>query len=124
LDEAVCVRSSFGEGSDALIVDALSTEATLVSLSLLLSEMSEGVVLFDKALGFFGSSGRRTGSRLVLMGSGWGECLSLCDLVNFENNPLFSDFEEVSLRDEGAGLALRARAVEEFIGVLVWGVLR
>ena len=121
LDEAVCVRSSLGEGSGALIVEALSTEATLVSLSLLVSEMSEAAVLFDIALGFFGSSGSRTGSTLVLIGSGWGGCgcLSLCDLVNFENNDFFSGFVDDSLRDEGAGLALRGSAVEELIGVLL-----
>jgi hypothetical protein len=91
----------------------------LVSLSLLLSAVSEDKVLLDIALGFFGSSTSRTGSTLVRIGSGWGgECLSLWDLVNFENNDFFSGLADVSLREEGAGLAVRASAVVELIGVL------
>lgn len=118
-DEAVYDRSSLGEGSEALIVEALSTEATLVSRSLLLSEVSEGVVFVDCVLVFFGSSGKgRAGSTLVLMGSGCGECLSFRDLVNLENNDFFSGCAGSSFLDDDAGLALRFRAVVELIGVL------
>ena len=67
---AVYDRSSLGEGSDALIVDALSTDATLVSLSRLSSETSGAADLFELARTFFGSSGGLTGSTAVWIGSG------------------------------------------------------
>src|SRR5947209_2113367 len=91
LEDAVDVLSIFGKGSEALIVDALSAEATLVSLFLFSKSKSGGVSLFDGALLFFCvSCGGRTGSFCVFMGSGASGCLSLWRCLSLEKSDRFS----------------------------------
>jgi hypothetical protein len=118
LDEEVYARSILGEGSLGLMVEALSTEAMLVSLSLslLFSETSEAAVLVDGMRLFFCSSCGLAGSMLVRRGSGCGAGFSLRGL-SFENIDLFSVCVDVSFRDTGPGLALRGSVVDELIGV-------
>lgn len=84
------VRSSLGEGSEALMVDALSTEVTLVSRSRLLSGVSGETVFVELLLPFFCSSGGgRAGSGVVFIGSGCGDLFLGRDL-SFEKRDRFS----------------------------------
>lgn len=105
------------------MVDALSTEATLVSRSLW-EEVSDVWERRDVFLRPFGSSGDLMGSTFVLMGSGWGGCLSLWRDLSLEKIDLFSAWAGGSLRTEGPGLEFRGRAEVELVGVLFWGVPR
>lgn len=114
-------RSIRGVGSTAFMVDALSAEATLVSRSLLSDNVSEVDPRFEwDRSRFWSAVGGRVGCSMnVFIGSGCGECLSLCRFLSLANIDLFSPSLS---RLAGAGLEFRARVVDELIGVELGGV--